>query len=72
MEGDVVYQKDKLGAVAMHNLIIQKEEIKRIQSAIKTPGEEALKSYIEQSLGREKSMQQHAHRVVNESLGGYF
>ena len=72
MEGDVEYQKDKLGAVAMHNLIIQKEEIKRIQSAIKTPGEEALKSYIEQSLGREKSMQQHAHRVVNESLGGYF
>ncbi|SNR65526.1 tRNA-guanine family transglycosylase [Halorubrum ezzemoulense] len=72
MEGDVEYQKDKLGAVAMHNLIIQKEEIKQIQSAIKTPGEEALKSYIEQSLGREKSMQQHAHRVVNESLGGYF
>jgi len=24
MKGDVEYQKDKLGAVAMHNLIIQK------------------------------------------------
>ncbi|SEH56329.1 tRNA-guanine family transglycosylase [Halopenitus malekzadehii] len=72
MEGNVEYQKDKLGTVAMHNLIIQKEEIKRIQSAIQTPGDEALISYIEQSLGREKSMQQHAHRVVNESLGGYF
>ena len=72
MEGDVEYQKDKLGAVAMHNLIIQKEEITRIQSAIQGQGTEELISYIEQSLGREKSMQQHAHRVVNESLGGYF
>jgi len=72
MKGDAEYQKDKLGAVAMHNLIIQKEEIKRIQSAIQSPGDGALVSYIEQSLGREKSMQQHAHRVVNESLGGYF
>lgn len=72
MEGDAEYQKDKLGAVAMHNLIIQKEEIRRIQSAIRTPGNDALITYIEQSLGREKSMQQHAHRVVNESLGGYF
>ncbi|ELZ48833.1 7-cyano-7-deazaguanine tRNA-ribosyltransferase [Halorubrum coriense DSM 10284] len=72
MKGDVEYQKDKLGAVAMHNLIIQKEEINRIQSAIQSPGDDALISYIEQSLGREKSMQQHAHRVVNESLGGYF
>lgn len=72
MNGDAEYQKDKLGAVAMHNIIIQKEEIKRIQSAIQSPGADALISYIEQSLGREKSMQQHAHRVVNESLGGYF
>jgi len=42
MKGDVEYQKDKLGAVAMHNLIIQKEEIKRIQSAIQSPGDDAL------------------------------
>jgi len=72
MKGDVKYQKDKLGAVAMHNLIVQKEEINRIQSAIQAPGDDALVSYIEESLGREKSMQRHAHRVVNESLGGYF
>ncbi|GAB6878237.1 hypothetical protein JCM17823_05110 [Halorubrum gandharaense] len=72
MEGDAEYQKDKLGAVSMHNLIVQKEEIRRIREAISSPGEDALIEYIEQSLGRQKSMQQHAHRVVNESLGGYF
>jgi len=72
MQGDVEYQKDKLGAVAVHNLIIQKREVKRIREAIRSSGSDALIDYIEQSLGRDKSMQQYAHRVVNESLGGYF
>ncbi len=72
MQGNVEYQKDKLGAVAVHNLIIQKREVEQIREAIRSPGTDALVEYIEQSLGRDKSMQQHAHRVVNESLGGYF
>ncbi|MFC6751970.1 tRNA-guanine transglycosylase [Halorubrum tibetense] len=72
MEGDAEYQKDKLGAVAMHNLIIQKREVEKIRTAIQEPGTDGLIKYIEQSLGRQQSMQQHAHRVVNESLGGYF
>lgn len=72
MQGNVEYQKDKLGAVAVHNLIVQKREVKRIREAIRSSGSDALIDYIEQSLGRDKSMQQHAHRVVNESLGGYF
>ncbi len=72
MEGNVEYQKDKLGAVAVHNLIIQKREVERIREAIRSPGSDSLVEYIEQSLGRDKLMNQHAHRVVNESLGGYF
>ncbi|MCL9817784.1 tRNA-guanine transglycosylase [Natronocalculus amylovorans] len=72
MQGDVKYQKDKLGAVAVHNLIIQKREVEKVRDAIQSPSSDALINYIEQSLGRDKSMQQHAHRVVNESLGGYF
>ena len=72
MKGDAEYQKDKLGAVAMHNLIIQKREVEKIRTAIREPGTDGLTEYIEQSLGRQQSMQQHAHRVVNESLGGYF
>lgn len=72
MEGEAEYQKDKLGAVAMHNLIIQKQEVERIRKAIRESGTDALIEYIEQSIGRQQSMQQHAHRVVNESLGGYF
>jgi len=72
MKGDAEYQKDKLGAVAMHNLIIQKREVEKIRTAIREPGTDGLTEYIERSLGRQQSMQQHAHRVVNESLGGYF
>lgn len=72
MQGNAEYQKDKLGAVSMHNLIIQKREVKRIRETIRRPGTDAFIEYLEESLGREKSMQQHAHRVVNESLGGYF
>jgi tRNA-guanine family transglycosylase len=72
MRGDAEYQKDKLGAVAMHNLIIQKREVEKIRTSIREPGTDGLRKYIEQSLGRQQSMQQHAHRVVNESLGGYF
>jgi len=72
MQGDAEYQKDMLGAVAMHNLIVQKEEIECIREAIDKSGKEPLIEYLEQSLGRDKSMRPHAHRVVNESLGGYF
>lgn len=72
MRGDVEYKKDQVGPVAMHNLIIQKREIKAIQEAIHHSGTEALVSYIDETFGHKKSMRQHAHRVVNESLGGYF
>ncbi len=72
MEGDAEYQKDKLGAVSMHNLIIQKKEISRVREAINKSGTGGLVEYFEQSLSRHKSMQRHAHRVVNDSLGGYF
>lgn len=72
MKGDAEYQKDKLGPVAMHNLIIQKREVVRVRECIEQPGTDALIDYLETELGADKSMRQFAHRVVNESLGGYF
>ena len=72
MQGDVQYQKDKLGAVAMHNLIVEKREVGKIRESIRTPGTGALTNYLEETLGSDKSMRTFAHRVVNESLGGYF
>lgn len=72
MNGNTEYQKDKLGPVAIHNLIIQKREVERIRASIEQTGNEALINYLEEELGTDKSMRQFAHRVVNESLGGYF
>ena len=72
MEGNVEYQKDKLGPVAMHNLIIQKREVRRLRERIERPGTDGLVDYLESELGSEKSIRTFAHRVVNESLGGYF
>lgn len=71
MKGGAEYQKDVLGPVAMHNLIIQKRELAELRSRIRVDGTEAVIDYIETTVGRHKSMRQFAHQVVNESLGGY-
>ncbi|KTG11498.1 7-cyano-7-deazaguanine tRNA-ribosyltransferase [Haloprofundus marisrubri] len=72
MQGNARYQKDVLGPVAMHNLIIQKREVAKIRDCIRSPGTEALVDYLEHTLGDHKSLRRFTHRVVNESLGGYF
>jgi tRNA-guanine family transglycosylase len=72
MRGNTQYRKDELGPVAIHNLIVQKEELGVIRERICEDGADGLKGYIESTIGRDKSMRQAAHRVVNESLGGYF
>lgn len=72
MQGNAEYQKDVLGPVAMHNLIIQKQEVAHIRECIRSDNTERFASYIENTVGRDKMTRQFAHRVVNESLGGYF
>lgn len=72
MRGGHEYQKDILGPVAMHNLIIQKRGLAELRDRIHAPGTEPLVEYIENSIGRKKSIRQYAHQVVNQSLGGYF
>lgn len=71
-EGAAPYQKDKLGAVAMHNLIIQKQEMAQIRNCIKQGHTDALTEYIESTVAQDKPTREVAHRVVNHSLGGYF
>lgn len=72
MKGDTEYRKDELGPVAMHNLIIQKKEVSHIRECIQSPGTGDLVEYLENTLGQNKGLRLFAHRVVNESLGGYF
>lgn len=72
MKGNAEYTKDRLGNVAMHNLIIQKEAVKRLREAIREPGTDGIIDYIETTIGSDKLYRQFGHRVVNESLGGYF
>lgn len=72
MKGNAEYQKDILGPVAMHNLIIQKRELEEIRQRIQQQGTEALVEYLEEMFSKDKTMRRFAHQVVNQSLGGYF
>jgi len=72
MQGNAEYQKDILGPVAMHNLIIIKRELADIRQRIHEDGTEALIEYLEETFGDDKTMRSYAHHVVNQSLGGYF
>jgi len=69
---DVEYKKDRMGAVAMHNLIVQMREVRDIRERIRTGETEPLIEYIEDNVARNKRIRRHAHRVVNDALGGYF
>lgn len=72
MNGNAEYQKDILGPVAMHNLIVQKKEMAQLREKIQAPGNAPLIQYLEDMFERDKRMRRYAHRVVNKSLGGYF
>jgi len=72
MQGNAPYQKDMLGAVAMHNLIIQKQAIFEVRERVRRGETEPLIEYIESTVAQDKPTRDHAHRVVNHSLGGYF
>jgi tRNA-guanine family transglycosylase len=69
---DVEYQKDKLGPVAMHNLIVHRREVQEIRRCIQTGETGPLVEYIESSIAQDKRIRRYAHQVVNQSLGGYF
>lgn len=72
MQGNAEYQKDILGPVAMHNLIVQKREITELREIISEEGTDGLVRYIDQTVARRDRTRKAAHRVVNEFLGGYF
>lgn len=72
MRGGAEYQKDILGPVAMHNLIVQKRALSELRTIIDQGEKEELIEYLEDTLGYDKSLRTFVHRVVNESLGGYF
>jgi len=72
MNGDARYRKDRMGPAAVHNLYVQMQELKEIRQRIRQDGDSGLINYIENTIGRDDKTRKHAHRVVNESLGGYF
>lgn len=71
MQGDAQYRKDRMGPVAVHNLIVYKEEIADLRSRIES-GTDAVIEYIDETVGRDPKTQKYAHDIVNEALGGYF
>lgn len=72
MKGNAEFQKDILGPVAMHNLILQKRELQKIRTRIRDEGADGMVSYLDETVARKDRTRKVAHRVVNESLGGYF
>jgi tRNA-guanine family transglycosylase len=72
MRGNAEYRKDQMGPAAVHNQVVQAREIERIRNAIQSDGTDAMIDYIESTVGRNPRMRSYAHRIVNESLGGYF
>jgi len=72
MQGDAKYRKDIMGPVAVHNYLVQQRAVERIRELIHQGRTDPLIDYIDETVGREDSTRKHAHRVVNESLGGYF
>ena len=72
MNGNAKYRKDQMGPAAVHNLYVQMTELNEIRERIQMHGTDGLIDYIENTIGRNDSTRKHAHRVVNESLGGYF
>jgi len=72
MQGDAKYRKDTMGPVAVHNYLVQQRAVERIRELIHQGKTDPLIDYIDETVGREDSTRKHAHRVVNESLGGYF
>lgn len=72
MKGNATYEKDILGPVAMHNLILQKRELSKIRRRIREDGTQGMIDYIDATVGRKDRTRRAAHRVVNEGLGGYF
>lgn len=72
MNGNAEFQKDILGPVAMHNLILQKRELSEIRTRIREDGADGMVAYLDETVARSDRTRKVAHRVVNESLGGYF
>lgn len=71
MQGDAKYRKDRMGPIAVHNLIVYKHEIENLRNQIES-GTDAVIEYIDETVGRDPKTQKYAHDVVNEALGGYF
>lgn len=72
MNGNAKYRKDQMGPAAVHNLYVQMKELGKIRDKITMDGMDGLIDYLDNTLGRDDKTRKHAHRVVNESLGGYF
>lgn len=72
MRGHAEYQKDILGPVAMHNLLIQNREVAEIRRRIQQGDTDAVIEYLETTFSSDETMRKVTHQVVNQSLGGYF
>ncbi|MFC6794773.1 hypothetical protein ACFQFH_11040 [Halobaculum halobium] len=72
MRGDAEYQKDILGPVAVHNLILQQQFVKRLRRSIAEGNREQLRTFLENAYQDRPQSRKFAYRVINQTLGSYF
>ncbi|WP_394345692.1 tRNA-guanine transglycosylase [Halogeometricum borinquense] len=68
MRGNTEYQKDILGPVAIHNLIVQKQELERIRKHLHSGDPDQLGSYLERQYRDQPSLRKAALRIINDTL----
>lgn len=72
MNGNETYQKDILGPVAVHNLIVQQNELAEMRRQITKHGKDAFVDYLEAAYRDQPDRRKYAYRVIDNRFKSYF
>lgn len=72
MQGNAQYQKDILGPVAVHNLIIQQQELDSMTEVIIDSDEESFKRYLEDTYADHMTLRRFAYETINRTHSPFF
>ncbi|MCU4751942.1 tRNA-guanine transglycosylase [Halobacteria archaeon AArc-curdl1] len=67
-----LYQKDILGSVAAHNLAVQQRELRKFRQLIVDGNEQAVATYLEESVKDQKGFRKFVYKLINERMNPYF
>ena len=71
MDGNETYQKDILGPVAVHNLIVQQNELAEMRRQINKQGKDAFVDYLEAAYRDQPDRRKYAYRLIENRFKSY-